>query len=84
MWKKIVEWYKRITREEYQLIIWFVVEEITDATGGLKTISRSRKVFRLKRITKKTQTHIIGIDLKGNRFEIKTAKPFDYQISKIY
>lgn len=84
MWKKIKHWYKSLSREEYELIVWFVTEEITDTTGGLKTISHSKKEFRLKKIIKKSQTNIIAKDLNGNRFEIKTVKPFDYQITKIY
>jgi hypothetical protein len=47
-----------------------------------QTTTRSKKVFNLKSISKKTQTHFIGVDLDGHPIEIKTTKPFDFHIVK--
>ena len=35
-------------------------------------------------ISKHTNNHIKGVDINGCGVEIKTVKPFDYHIVKIY
>ena len=46
--------------------------------------SYDKKVSKVKSLSKKTQTHIIGFDIDDNPIEIKTTKPFDFYIIKKY
>ena len=79
----IEKWWKTVTTEEWELTVWFVDSTTTDAEGSV-TQSKSKKVFTLTDVTKKTNTHIIGKDADGNELEIKTVVPFDYQLRKLY
>jgi hypothetical protein len=82
MWKYIVNWLKKVAYEEYELTVWFKdKEEIID---GRKVHPRSKKIFKLKSIGKRTPTHVKGVELDGKAFEIRTVEPFDYMIRKIY
>ena len=82
MWTSISNWFKKIAYEEYELTVWFKdKEEIID---GIKIHPRSKKVFKLKSVSKKTPTHIKGTELDGKNFEIRTVEPFDYMLRKIY
>ena len=80
--KRLWQWWISLFKEEYELIVWFHSETIIQE-DGVKTIRRMRKEFQLKDITKKSPTHIVGKDIFGKPFEIKTVEPFDYQIRKI-
>ena len=52
MWNKIVNWFKKIAYEEYELTVWFKdKEEIID---GRKVHPRIKKIFKLKSISKRT------------------------------
>lgn len=79
----IQKWWRTATTEEWELTVWFVDSTTTDAEGSV-TQSKSKKVFTLTDVTKKTNTHIIGKDADGNAIEIKTVAPFDYHLRKIY
>tara|TARA_B100001287_G_scaffold212044_1_gene180895 strand:- start:312 stop:560 length:249 start_codon:yes stop_codon:yes gene_type:complete len=82
MWNSISNWFKELAYEEYELTVWFKdKEEIID---GRKIHPRTKKVFRLKNVSKKTPTHIKGQELDGKNFEIRTVEPFDYMLRKIY
>jgi len=82
MWKYIVNWFKKVAYEEYELTVWFKdKEEIID---GRKVHPRIKKIFKLKSIGKRTPTHVKGVELDGKAFEIRTVEPFDYMIRKIY
>jgi len=82
MWKYIVNWFKKVAYEEYELTVWFKdKEEIID---GRKVHPRTKKIFKLKSIGKRTPTHVKGVELDGKAFEIRTVEPFDYMIRKIY
>ena len=68
---KIKQWFKGLFADEYELTIWFQGAE-------------NKKIFKVKSISKKTQTHIIAKDIEGNQIEIRTEKKFDYQLRKLY
>ena len=70
--------------EYYELTVWFEDQVVTNLEDNTQTTTRSKKVFDLKSISKKTQQHIIGVDINDNPIEIKTTKPFDFQIVKKY
>lgn len=80
-YRRFWEWVLSFFQEEYELTVWFV-GATTEDKEGVKTTTRSCKIFVLKEISKKTQTHIVGKDAFGKPFEIKTVEPFDYQIRK--
>lgn len=81
-YKRVWEWIVSLFVNEFELIVWFHSEtQITDR--GTKHIQRIEKTFLLKKITKKSPKHIIGKDIFGKPFEIKTVEPFDYQIRKL-
>jgi len=75
---KIIEYFKDLFYEEYEVTIWFKVK-----TSQFETES-TKKVFHFKSIQKKTQTHFVGIDKSGEVVEIKTTEPFDFQIKKVH
>jgi len=81
-YKRLWQWWLGLWKEEYEVVVWFHTETTINAEG-LTTVKRNRKEFQLKDITKKTPTHIVGKDIFGKPFEIKTVEPFDYQIRKI-
>ena len=77
----MIEWLKRLWLEEFEVTIWFTKEKVNPLDDSP---SRSKKVFNMKKITTKKQTHFKGVDIDGNEIESKTTAPFDYQIKKIY
>ena len=79
--KKILDWIKSLFTEEYELCVWFHAET-TVSSDGMKTVTRSKRVFKLSSITKRSPSHIIGKDVNGFPFEIRTVEPFDYTIRK--
>ena len=83
MWTKISNWFKKIAYEEYELTVWFDDASVIDKDGNIAS-TKSKKVFILKSVSKKTPTHIKGVELDGKNFEIRTVKPFDYMLRKIY
>lgn len=83
VWEQFKEFFKDLFLEEYELTIWFH-GKTTTSNGGLKIDEHTNpKVFYLKRIDKISQTHIKGTDERNNPFEIKTSKPFDYNLKKL-
>ena len=79
----LTKWWKTVTLEQWELTVWFVDSTTTDVEGNV-TQSKSKKVFTLTDVTKKTNTHFIGKDADGNKVEIKTVEPFDFYLRKIY
>lgn len=79
----IVDFFRDLFYNEYELTVWFVEEEVYDATGNLMSVRRNPKVFYLTSIDKLTQKHIIGKELDGGKLIIKTHKPFDYNLREI-
>jgi hypothetical protein len=81
-WQRFVNWLERLLKpDEYEVTIWFVVETTVGATH--KTIARSKKVFRMQSIDKINQKQFVGVSIHGDRVQIKTTEPFDYQIVKL-
>jgi len=84
MIRSITNWWNTLIREEYELTVWFDGGTREDAEGNLLPNPKSKKVFQLKSISKRTPTHVKGVELDGKAFEIRTVQPFDYMIRKIY
>ena len=84
MLDSIKEWWHGLWVEHYELTVWFDDQTITNLEDNTQTTTKSKQVFNLKSLTKKTQTHIIGVDIDDNPIEIKTPKPFDFHIIKKY
>jgi len=80
------EWWYRLFYEEYHVTVWFQKTHRLQGMGVeiIEDQSKTKRVFKMKSISKQTPTHIKGKDLKGRKLEIRTVKPFDYQIRKIY
>lgn len=83
MLKTIKKWWFTLIYEEYDLTVWFHSETMIQE-DGVKTIKRVPKHYKLKAISKKTPTHIVGKDMQNKFFEIRTVEPFDYRIIKVY
>jgi len=84
MLERIKDWWHALWCEHYELTVWFEDEVTTRLEDGTQTTTRKKKTFDLKSISKKTATHFIGVDINDNPIEIKTVKPFDFQILKKY
>ena len=83
-WQKFVEWLKDLFYEEYEVTIWFHKETL-ETERGLKVDDFTEpKVFRFETIKKLTPTHLKGVDIEGNIVEIRTQKPFNYNVKKIH
>ena len=76
-------WWFTLTREEYELTIYYPGPAVTDAEG-ITTQSKAPITYRCKAVKKLTQTHIVFIDMNGHRHEIKLLEPVGYEIKKIY
>ena len=68
MWKAL--WNKLFGKKCYDLTINYPNRDVV--------------MFRCKTISKLTQTHIKGVDIYGNNFEIKTTEAFDYMVKGGY
>lgn len=77
----LISWIKSLFHTEYELTIWFPSEDLT--AKGIIVRKSTQSVYRLSKITKKTQTHIVGRDMNNKFFEIKTNNPMDYRILRI-
>jgi len=80
----IKNWWNTLIKEEFELTVWFDNGVITDEDGNEKPKAKTKKVFLLKSISKRNPSHVKGVDIDGHNFEIRTVKPFDYMIRKIY
>jgi hypothetical protein len=77
----LINWLKSLSKTEYELTIWFPSEDLTPK--GIIVRKSVRSVYSLSKITKKTQTHIVGKDMNNMFFEIKTKNPMDYRLIRI-
>jgi|TARA_R110002020_G_scaffold165170_1_gene352518 hypothetical protein len=75
MFKKLVEFYYKITKEQYEII---VVEY--DKEGNMSNTF----TIQLKKIIKINNTFLKGIDIEGNLYTKSSVNPFNYTIRKIY
>lgn len=75
MFKKLLEFYYKITKEQYEII---VVEY--DKEGNMSNTF----TIQLKKIIKINNTFLKGIDIQGNLYTKSSVNPFNYTIRKIY
>lgn len=68
----MIEWIKKFFYNEYEVTVWHT------------TKPEVRAVFRLRKVLKKSNTKIEGIDLDKKSFEFSSPEPFNYQIRKIH
>ena len=79
----IKEWWKRVWREEYELIIT-VPDEVTILANGARTEKTKQQIYHAKKSGKATPKHFVFHDLEGKKNEIKFLNPVDFHIVKIY
>jgi len=75
MFKKLIQFYYKITKEQYEII---VVEY--DKEGNMSNTF----TIQLKKIIKINNTFLKGIDIEGNLYTKSSVNPFNYTIRKIY
>jgi|TARA_X000001388_G_C2154785_1_gene93822 hypothetical protein len=75
MFKKLLDFYYKITKEQYEII---VVEY--DKEGNMSNTF----TIQLKKIIKINNTFLKGIDIQGNLYTKSSVNPFNYTIRKIY
>ena len=59
MLDSVKEWWHGLWVEHYELTVWFDDQTVTNLEDNTQTTTKSKKVFNLKSLSKKTQTHII-------------------------
>jgi len=75
MFKKLLQFYYKITKEQYEII---VVEY--DKEGNMSNTF----TIQLKKIIKINNTFLKGVDIEGNLYTKSSVNPFNYTIRKIY
>ena len=75
MLKKLIKFYHKITKEQYEIRI---IEY--DKEGNMSNTF----TIQLKKIIKINNTFLKGIDIEGNAFTKSSVNPFNYTIRKIY
>jgi|TARA_R100000544_G_scaffold7077_2_gene2803 hypothetical protein len=75
MLKKLLQFYYKITKEQYEII---VVEY--DKEGNMSNTF----TIQLKKIIKINNTFLKGIDIESNLYTKSSVNPFNYTIRKIY
>ena len=75
MFNKLLQFYYKITKEQYEII---VVEY--DKEGNMSNTF----TIQLKKIIKINNTFLKGIDIEGNLYTKSSVNPFNYIIRKIY
>lgn len=83
IWTRIKEWWKTLTREEWEVTIFFP-GETKFLPDGTRIDTGAPKTYLAKKLTKVTTTHIIFTDTSGVHHEIKVVNPVGYDIRKIY
>ena len=75
MLKKLLDFYHKITKEQYEVR---VVEY--DKEGNMSNTF----TIQLKKIIKINNTYLRGVDIEGNAYTKSSINPFNYTIRKIY
>jgi len=75
MFKKLLDFYRKITKEQYEVR---VVEY--DKEGNMSNTF----TIQLKKIIKINNTYLRGVDIEGNSYTKSSINPFNYTIRKIY
>ena len=82
-WDGIVNWFKTLWLEQYELTVYFPDQIVTNPDGS--TVQGfSPKTFDAVSFKKLTTTHIIFIDTDKKRIEIKVTSPVGYDLKKVY
>ena len=61
---KLINWIKTLLLEEYELTVWY-------KSGTEFDPKTTKRVYRLKSISKKTQTHFKGVKMNGHSLKSK-------------
>lgn len=83
MWTRIKDWWQRLWKEEYILILT-IPGDITTEVDGTQTQGTVDKTFHAKKMLKLSPKIFIFIDLKDQKNEIKFTKPIDYHVIKVW
>lgn len=83
IWAKFKQWWLTLTKEEWELTIFFP-GDTKILPDGTRIESSAPKTYRCTAIQKLTNTHIIFIDTSGIRHEINVVNPVGYDSRKIY
>ena len=83
MWNKFKNWWYTLTKEEYELTIYYV-KDIKVDVEGTKTWTKEAVLYKCSVIKKHTPAHFIFTDANGHNHEIKLVEPVGYEIKKIY
>ena len=75
MFKKLVEFYYKIIKEQYEIIVVGY-----DKEGNMSNTF----TIQLKKIIKINNTFLKGVDIEGNLYTKSSVNPFNYTIRKIY
>ena len=75
MFKKLLQLYYKITKEQYEIM---VVEY--DKEGNMSNTF----TIQLKKIIKINNTFLKGVDIEVNLYTKSSVNPFNYTIRKIY
>lgn len=75
----MIEWLKSFFSKDITLTVWMTHESTLEDGTPIKL--REVRTYQLKKITKKTSTHIKGVDRNGFPFELVTIVPMDYQVT---
>jgi hypothetical protein len=80
---RLRRWWKRITLEEYELIITVPATTVYHEDGS-RTESDRVESYRASKLIKTTPKLFIFIDIDGQRHEIRFLTPKNFHIVKIW
>lgn len=81
--QKFKHWWLTLTKEEWELTIFFPGETRILADGS-RIESSSPKVYQVSKVIKLTNKHIVFKDTNNIRHEIVLVNPVGYDLKKIY
>jgi len=80
---RFVEWWKKITREQWMLTVFYPGQTQVLA-DGTRIEQGAPETYHITKIIKLDHKHMIFIDTDKIRHEIKLISPVGYEIKKIY
>lgn len=78
-----IKLWNKLTKEEWELTVLFPGES-KFLPDGTRVTSGAPKTYRLKKLQKLTNKHIIFIDTEGRRHEINVVEPVGYSLIKVH
>ena len=78
-----VHWWKTITREEYQLTVYFASEKEIDEKGR-ETFRSTPKKYSAKKFYSLKPNYIKFKDEDDQLIEIRTHEPMNWDLVKVY